>query len=70
MIDRAEALLHENYAGLDYWACRRSMQYASRLVEKSNEIRQSLLNSSDIIDNTLSHKDLRFNKVAFYYIFC
>lgn len=32
MFERAETLLHVDYAGLNYWNARRSMRYAKRLI--------------------------------------
>ena len=32
MFDRAETLLHADYAGYNYWRARRSMRYAKRLI--------------------------------------
>ena len=59
MIDRAETMLHDSFGDTDYWNCRRSMRFASKLVKKSEELRAVLLNSDNQSDRTTIHPDWR-----------
>jgi len=62
MIDRAETLLFDSFGDSNYWKCRRSMRFASKLVKKSEELRAVLLNSDDESDRTKISPDWRQTK--------
>ncbi|VDM67218.1 unnamed protein product [Strongylus vulgaris] len=51
-IDRAEAILHQNYGDVHYWEARRSMRYAKYLIKVGNEFRKQRLSSTDELDRT------------------
>ncbi|KAG9477510.1 GDP-fucose protein O-fucosyltransferase 2 [Eleutherodactylus coqui] len=57
MLDRAENLLHDHYAGRDYWNTRRSMVFTKHLRLVGDEFRASFLQSSDENDKTIFHED-------------
>ncbi|XP_023240555.1 GDP-fucose protein O-fucosyltransferase 2-like isoform X1 [Centruroides sculpturatus] len=57
MIDRAEVILHDNYGDKNYWDIRRSMRFASTLIEIGNKFRREYLNSSDDTDKTILDDD-------------
>ncbi|XP_075685813.1 GDP-fucose protein O-fucosyltransferase 2 [Rhinoderma darwinii] len=59
MIDRAENLLHDHYAGRDYWNTRRSMVFAQHLRIVGDEFRANFLQSNDEDDKTIFHEDWR-----------
>lgn len=64
MIDRAEAILHDQFGDVFYWEARRSMRYASHLVNAANEYRRSILASDDDRDRTVIHDDWTKTKVV------
>jgi peptide-O-fucosyltransferase len=57
MIDRAEVALHHAFGDAEYWAARRSMRFASELVDAASIFRKSFLNSSDESDDTVRSLD-------------
>ncbi|KAK7939644.1 hypothetical protein WMY93_002970 [Mugilogobius chulae] len=57
MLDRAETLLHDHYAGKDYWDTRRSMVFAKHLRLIGDDFRKKHLNSTDEMDRTLYNED-------------
>ncbi|KAG8559051.1 hypothetical protein GDO81_017228 [Engystomops pustulosus] len=57
MLDRAENLLHDHYAGRDYWNTRRSMVFAKHLRIVGDEFRANFLKSSDEADKTIFNED-------------
>ncbi|XP_068101310.1 GDP-fucose protein O-fucosyltransferase 2 isoform X2 [Hyperolius riggenbachi] len=57
MLDRAENLLHDHYAGKDYWDTRRSMVFAQHLRVVGDEFRANFLQSNDELDKTIFHED-------------
>lgn len=57
MIDRAEVILHDHYGDKNYWAVRRSMRFASHLINIGNHFRENDLDSSDAKDGTVLHSD-------------
>ncbi|XP_061548450.1 GDP-fucose protein O-fucosyltransferase 2 isoform X3 [Phycodurus eques] len=57
MLDRAETLLHDHYAGKDYWNSRRSMVFAKHLRLIGDEFRAKYLNSTDDGDHTVYNED-------------
>ncbi|XP_035267827.1 GDP-fucose protein O-fucosyltransferase 2 [Anguilla anguilla] len=57
MLDRAETLLHDHYAGKDYWDTRRSMVFAKHLRIIGDEFRAKYLNSTDETDRTVYNED-------------
>uniref|UniRef100_H3DG95 GDP-fucose protein O-fucosyltransferase 2 n=1 Tax=Tetraodon nigroviridis TaxID=99883 RepID=H3DG95_TETNG len=57
MLDRAETLLHDHYAGKDYWNTRRSMVFAKHLRVIGDDFRAKYLNSTDISDSTIYSED-------------
>ncbi|XP_069790345.1 GDP-fucose protein O-fucosyltransferase 2 isoform X4 [Narcine bancroftii] len=57
MLDRAENLLHDHYAGKSYWDARRSMVFAKHLRLVGDEFRAKYLNSTDELDNTIYNED-------------
>ncbi|XP_011609164.1 GDP-fucose protein O-fucosyltransferase 2 [Takifugu rubripes] len=57
MLDRAETLLHDHYAGKDYWDTRRSMVFAKHLRLIGDNFRATHLNSTDISDSTVYSED-------------
>ncbi|XP_048835576.1 GDP-fucose protein O-fucosyltransferase 2 isoform X3 [Brienomyrus brachyistius] len=57
MIDRAETLLHDHYAGKDYWDTRRSMVFSKHLRIIGDEFRAKYLNSTDEKDQTMYNED-------------
>ncbi|XP_028847353.1 GDP-fucose protein O-fucosyltransferase 2 [Denticeps clupeoides] len=57
MLDRAETLLHDHYAGKDYWDTRRSMVFAKHLRIIGDEFRAKYLNSTDEKDKTVYSED-------------
>ncbi|XP_061089395.1 GDP-fucose protein O-fucosyltransferase 2 isoform X2 [Conger conger] len=57
MLDRAETLLHDHYAGKDYWDTRRSMVFAKHLRVIGDEFRAKYLNSTDESDRTVYDED-------------
>ncbi|XP_010766071.1 GDP-fucose protein O-fucosyltransferase 2-like isoform X1 [Notothenia coriiceps] len=57
MLDRAETLLHDHYAGKDYWDTRRSMVFAKHLRLIGDDFRAKYLNSSDDRDFTIYSED-------------
>ncbi|XP_053733377.1 GDP-fucose protein O-fucosyltransferase 2 isoform X2 [Synchiropus splendidus] len=63
MLDRAETLLHDHYAGKDYWDTRRSMVFAKHLRLIGDDFRASYLNSTDEGDNTIYNEDWTRMKV-------
>ncbi|XP_062862490.1 GDP-fucose protein O-fucosyltransferase 2 isoform X2 [Trichomycterus rosablanca] len=52
MLDRAETVLHDHYAGRDYWDTRRSMVFAKHLRMIGDQFRATYLNSTDEQDHT------------------
>ncbi len=44
-LNRAERLLHDHFGDVEYWAVRRSMRFATALVEIANRFRQNELGS-------------------------
>ncbi|XP_043549166.1 GDP-fucose protein O-fucosyltransferase 2 isoform X2 [Chiloscyllium plagiosum] len=63
MLDRAENLLHDHYAGKSYWDARRSMVFAKHLRMASDEFRATYLNSTDELDETIYNEDWTRMKV-------
>lgn len=63
MLDRAENLLHDHYAGKSYWDARRSMVFAKHLRVVGDEFRAKYLNSTDELDNTIYNEDWTKMKV-------
>ncbi|KAG1952053.1 GDP-fucose protein O-fucosyltransferase [Pimephales promelas] len=57
MLDRAETVLHDHYAGKDYWDTRRSMVFAKHLRIIGDEFRAKYLNSTDKQDLTPYNED-------------
>ncbi|XP_069589610.1 GDP-fucose protein O-fucosyltransferase 2 isoform X1 [Ranitomeya imitator] len=57
MLDRAENLLHDHYAGRDYWNTRRSMVFARHLRIVGDEFRANFLESNDEDDKTVFNED-------------
>ncbi|XP_062312964.1 GDP-fucose protein O-fucosyltransferase 2 [Osmerus eperlanus] len=57
MLDRAETVLHDHYAGKDYWDTRRSMVFAKHLRLIGDEFRAKYLNSTDQTDQTVYNED-------------
>ncbi|MGH0149699.1 UNVERIFIED_CONTAM: hypothetical protein FKN15_035883 [Acipenser sinensis] len=57
MLDRAETVLHDHYAGKDYWDARRSMVFAKHLRMVGDEFRARYLNSTDESDKTHYNED-------------
>ncbi|XP_073502661.1 GDP-fucose protein O-fucosyltransferase 2 isoform X2 [Phyllobates terribilis] len=57
MLDRAENLLHDHYAGRDYWNTRRSMVFAQHLRIVGDEFRANFLESNDEDDKTVFSED-------------
>ncbi|KTG05089.1 hypothetical protein cypCar_00038574 [Cyprinus carpio] len=57
MLDRAETVLHDHYAGKDYWDTRRSMVFAKHLRIIGDEFRAKYLNSTDKQDQTPYNED-------------
>ncbi|MBN3277660.1 OFUT2 fucosyltransferase, partial [Polyodon spathula] len=57
MLDRAETVLHDHYAGKDYWDARRSMVFAKHLRLVGDEFRARSLNSTDESDKTHYNED-------------
>ncbi|KAG7280180.1 hypothetical protein CRUP_037764, partial [Coryphaenoides rupestris] len=57
MLDRAETVLHDHYAGKDYWNTRRSMVFAKHLRLIGDRFRAEYLNSTDADDHTVYHED-------------
>nr|XP_006636360.2 PREDICTED: GDP-fucose protein O-fucosyltransferase 2 isoform X1 [Lepisosteus oculatus] len=57
MLDRAETVLHDHYAGKDYWDTRRSMVFAKHLRVVGDEFRARYLNSTDEKDQTVHGED-------------
>ncbi|XP_063356067.1 GDP-fucose protein O-fucosyltransferase 2 isoform X2 [Pelmatolapia mariae] len=57
MLDRAETLLHDHYAGKDYWNTRRSMVFAKHLRLIGDNFRSRHLNSTDETDHTPYSED-------------
>ncbi|KAM3607862.1 uncharacterized protein V6R79_015330 [Siganus canaliculatus] len=57
MLDRAETLLHDHYAGKDYWDTRRSMVFAKHLRIIGDDFRAKYLNSTDDKDQTVYNED-------------
>ncbi|KAL7384869.1 hypothetical protein ABVT39_010469 [Epinephelus coioides] len=57
MLDRAETLLHDHYAGKDYWDTRRSMVFAKHLRLIGDDFRAKYLNSTDDRDHTVYSED-------------
>ncbi|XP_060784994.1 GDP-fucose protein O-fucosyltransferase 2 isoform X1 [Neoarius graeffei] len=57
MLDRAETLLHDHYAGKDYWNTRRSMVFAKHLRVLGDQFRAKYLNSTDEQDHTPYSED-------------
>ncbi|XP_048454553.1 GDP-fucose protein O-fucosyltransferase 2 isoform X2 [Rhincodon typus] len=57
MLDRAENLLHDHYAGKSYWDARRSMVFAKHLRMAGDEFRATYLNSTDELDKTVYNED-------------
>ncbi|CAB1347090.1 unnamed protein product [Coregonus sp. 'balchen'] len=57
MLDRAETVLHDLYAGKDYWNTRRSMVFAKHLRLLGDEFRAMYLNSTDEQDQTVYNED-------------
>uniref|UniRef100_A0A182QKM5 GDP-fucose protein O-fucosyltransferase 2 n=1 Tax=Anopheles farauti TaxID=69004 RepID=A0A182QKM5_9DIPT len=53
LILNAEIVLHDLWGNVDYWAARRSMRFASELVEVAARFRADFLNSSDQQDRTV-----------------
>ncbi|XP_046399109.1 GDP-fucose protein O-fucosyltransferase 2 [Ischnura elegans] len=62
MLDRAEVLLHDEFGSAEYWRSRRSMRFASPLIQEGTKFRQQFLNSSDELDDTVSPEDWRDEK--------
>ncbi|XP_059503048.1 GDP-fucose protein O-fucosyltransferase 2 isoform X3 [Stegostoma tigrinum] len=63
MLDRAENLLHDHYAGKSYWDARRSMVFAKYLRMAGDEFRATYLNSTDELDKTVYNEDWTRMKV-------
>ncbi|XP_015275239.1 PREDICTED: GDP-fucose protein O-fucosyltransferase 2 [Gekko japonicus] len=63
MLDRAENLLHDHYAGKDYWDTRRSMVFAKHLRVVGDLFRAKYLNSTDEKDRTRYNEDWTKMKV-------
>uniref|UniRef100_A0A4W3HAF9 GDP-fucose protein O-fucosyltransferase 2 n=1 Tax=Callorhinchus milii TaxID=7868 RepID=A0A4W3HAF9_CALMI len=63
MLDRGENLLHDHYAGKDYWDARRSMVFAKHLRMVGDEFRAKYLNSTDEVDKTVYNEDWTKMKV-------
>ncbi|KAL4609113.1 GDP-fucose protein O-fucosyltransferase 2 [Arapaima gigas] len=63
MLDRAETVLHDHYAGKDYWDTRRSMVFAKHLRNIGDEFRAKYLNSTDERDLTVYQEDWTRMKV-------
>ncbi|XP_056436215.1 GDP-fucose protein O-fucosyltransferase 2 isoform X2 [Gadus chalcogrammus] len=57
MLDRAETVLHDHYAGKDYWSTRRSMVFAKHLRLIGDDFRAKYLNSTDDSDHTVYNED-------------
>ncbi|KAF5903387.1 GDP-fucose protein O-fucosyltransferase 2 isoform X1, partial [Clarias magur] len=57
MLDRAETVLHDHYAGKDYWNTRRSMIFARHLRALGDQFRANYLNSTDEQDHTPYSED-------------
>ncbi|XP_026073405.1 GDP-fucose protein O-fucosyltransferase 2-like isoform X1 [Carassius auratus] len=57
MLDRAESVLHDHYAGKDYWDTRRSMVFAKHLRIIGDDFRAKYLNSTDKQDQTPYNDD-------------
>ncbi|XP_041700648.1 GDP-fucose protein O-fucosyltransferase 2 isoform X1 [Coregonus clupeaformis] len=57
MLDKAETVLHDHYAGKDYWDTRRSMVFAKHLRLLGDEFRAKYLNSTDELDQTVYNED-------------
>jgi peptide-O-fucosyltransferase len=68
MIDRVETILHDRFGDNYYWQARRSMRYASHLIDIANEYRQSILNSNDQNDRTVIDNDWTKMKVDYIQI--
>ncbi|XP_006008222.1 GDP-fucose protein O-fucosyltransferase 2 [Latimeria chalumnae] len=62
-LDRAENLLHDHYAGRDYWNTRRSMVFSKHLRIVGDEFREKYLNSTDKADRTDYNEDWTKMKV-------
>uniref|UniRef100_A0ACB8GEV6 GDP-fucose protein O-fucosyltransferase 2 n=1 Tax=Sphaerodactylus townsendi TaxID=933632 RepID=A0ACB8GEV6_9SAUR len=63
LLDRAENLLHDHYAGKDYWDTRRSMVFAKHLRVVGDLFRATYLNSTDEKDRTQYIEDWTKMKV-------
>uniref|UniRef100_A0A2P2I6C8 GDP-fucose protein O-fucosyltransferase 2 n=1 Tax=Hirondellea gigas TaxID=1518452 RepID=A0A2P2I6C8_9CRUS len=59
VVARAETVLHDHFAGAEYWTARRSMRFARTLVARANTFRIKNLNSTDEADGTLVPHDWR-----------
>ncbi|MBN3307913.1 OFUT2 fucosyltransferase, partial [Amia calva] len=57
MVDRAETVLHDHYAGKDYWDTRRSMIFARHLRVVGDDFRAKYLDSTDERDQTVYSED-------------
>uniref|UniRef100_A0AAZ3QIX7 GDP-fucose protein O-fucosyltransferase 2 n=1 Tax=Oncorhynchus tshawytscha TaxID=74940 RepID=A0AAZ3QIX7_ONCTS len=57
MLDKAETVLHDHYAGKDYWDTRRSMVFSKHLRLLGDEFRAKYLNSTDEQDQTVYNED-------------
>ena len=53
VLDRAENLLHDSFGDENYWAIRRSMRFASKLVRIGDKFRKENLDSEDVKDDTV-----------------
>uniref|UniRef100_A0AAV2K3C2 GDP-fucose protein O-fucosyltransferase 2 n=1 Tax=Knipowitschia caucasica TaxID=637954 RepID=A0AAV2K3C2_KNICA len=62
MLDRAETLLHDHYAGKDYWDTRRSMVFAKHLRLIGDDFRKTRLSSTDEKDNTVYNENWKLMK--------
>jgi hypothetical protein len=62
MLDRAEVALHHSFGDAEYWAARRSVRFATHLVEAASKFRRKYLNSSDSSDLTTLNFDWRNDK--------
>lgn len=63
MIDRFEAVMHDNFGDKYYWQARRSMRYNKGLIAIADKYRQEELDSNDKADGTVMHEDWRQDKV-------
>lgn len=57
IIINPEVVLFENYENYQYWSARRSMRFASNLIEIDNRFRKHHLNSTDEKDQTQLESD-------------